>query len=94
MFVTVSYYNLKIDFSEPATPNFDGIYLFNSNLLFITINIVLFVWWLLLIICLNFFDTKSSRITKFYHSNLIEIIWTTIPAFILLSLAIPSFSLL
>ena len=94
MFVTVSYYNLKIDFSEPATPNFDGIYLFNSNLLFITINIVLFVWWLLLIICLNFFDTKSSRITKFYHSNLIEIIWTTIPAFILLSLASPSFSLL
>jgi cytochrome c oxidase subunit 2 len=83
-----------MDFQESGATNFDGIYLFNSNLLFIIINIVLFVWWLLFIICVNFFDMSTSKITKFTHSNFIEIIWTTIPAFILLSLASPSFSLL
>lgn len=49
----------KLDFSESASSNFDGIYLFNSNLLFIIINIVLFVWWILIVISLNFFDFIS-----------------------------------
>jgi cytochrome c oxidase subunit 2 len=91
---TLSNAFIKIDFQESASTNFDGIYLFNSNLLFVIINIVLFVWWLLFLICINYFDYTTSKINNFSHSNLIEIIWTTIPAVILLSLASPSFSLL
>ena len=85
---------IRIDFQESASTNFDGIYLFNSNLLFVIINIVLFVWWLLFLICINFFDYTAFKTENFSHSNSIEIVWTTIPALILLSLASPSFSLL
>lgn len=84
----------KLDFSESASSNFDGIYLFNSNLLFIIINIVLFVWWILIVISLNFFDFISFEKKNFTHNNNIEIVWTTIPALILLSISSPSFSLL
>lgn len=85
---------IKFDFQESASTTFDGLYLFNSNLLFLISNIVLFVGWLLFIICLNFFDQTSSQIKNFNHSNIIEIIWTTVPALLLISLASPSFSLL
>lgn len=84
----------KLDFNESASSNFDGIYLFNSNLLFIIINIVLFVWWILIVISLNFFDFISFEKKNFTHNNNIEIVWTTIPALILLSISSPSFSLL
>ena len=84
----------ELIFQEPATPTMDGIFLFNSHLLFVIINIVLLVWWLLYLICYNFFDKTSYTIKIFNHSNIIEIIWTTIPALILLCLASPSFSLL
>jgi cytochrome c oxidase subunit 2 len=84
----------ELTFQEPATPTMDGIFLFNSHLLFLIINIVLLIWWLILIIVLNFFDQDISKIKIFNHSNILEIIWTTIPAIILLSLAGPSFSLL
>ena len=86
---------IKLDFQEPAASNMDGIYIFNVNLLFVIVSIVLFVWWFLFLICINFYDKLSSNLSlNFTHSNLIEIIWTTIPAFILLSLASPSFALL
>lgn len=84
----------ELTFQEPATPTMDGIFLFNSHLLFIIVNIVLLVWWLLLVIYFNFLDKSTSKISVFNHSSIIEIIWTTIPAIILLSLAGPSFSLL
>jgi cytochrome c oxidase subunit 2 len=39
-------------------------------------------------------EFDNSSVATFVHSNPVEIIWTTIPALILLSLASPSFSLL
>jgi cytochrome c oxidase subunit 2 len=87
-------FELSLDFQESASTTFDGLYLFNCNLLFLISNIVIFTWWLIFVICLNFFDQSSSESMNFTHSNNIEIIWTTIPALLLLSLASPSFSLL
>lgn len=84
----------NVIFQDPATPIMDGIFLFNFHLLFIITNIVLFVWWLIFIISLNFFDYKQSKIQNFSHSNIIEIIWTTMPTLILLNLASPLFALL
>ena len=43
---------------------------------------------------LLFVIINNSIASKFNHNNLLEIIWTSIPALILLSLASPSFSLL
>jgi cytochrome c oxidase subunit 2 len=42
----------------------------------------------------NFTELTTSHAANFTHNNIIEIIWTSLPAFILLSLASPSFSLL
>lgn len=84
----------QLGFQDPATTTMEGIYLFNLHLLFVIISIVIVVGWLLFSVLLNFTEFDNSRVSNFVHSNPIEIIWTTIPAFILLSLASPSFSLL
>jgi cytochrome c oxidase subunit 2 len=81
-------------FQDPATTTMEGIYLFNLHLLFVIVGIVLLVGWLLLIIISNFLEVNNSEIANFTHSNMIEIVWTSIPALILLSLASPSFTLL
>ena len=84
----------QLGFQDPATTNMEGIYLFNIHLLFVIISIVLFVAWLLFLTLKNFTELTNSSVSNFTHSNYIEIVWTSIPAFILLSLASPSFSLL
>jgi cytochrome c oxidase subunit 2 len=84
----------QLSFQDPATTSMEGIYLFNLHLLFLIISIVVLVGWLLFVVLKNFVEISSSNVANFTHSNDIEIIWTSIPAFILLSLASPSFSLL
>ena len=81
-------------FQDPATTTMEGIYLFNIHLLFVIIGIVVFVAWLLFLVLVNFTELNNSNVANFTHSNALEIVWTSIPAFILLSLASPSFSLL
>ena len=87
-----SAYQLK--FQDPATTVMEGIYLFNLHLLFVIIGIVLLVGWLLFLVLRNFTEVNNSVSSKFNHNNQLEIIWTSIPALVLLSLASPSFSLL
>jgi cytochrome c oxidase subunit 2 len=84
----------QLQFQDPATTIMEGIFLFNLHLLFVIISIVLLVGWLLFISLQNFLEINNTAISKFTHSNLIEIIWTSFPALLLLSLASPSFSLL
>lgn len=84
----------QLGLQDPATISMEGIFLFNIHLLFVIIGIVLLVGWLMCIILANFTELENSGVAKFTHSNSIEIIWTSIPALILLSLASPSFSLL
>lgn len=84
----------QLGFQDPATTTMEGIFLFNLHLLFIIIGIVLIVSWLLFLVLKNFMELTNSKVKNFTHSNIIEIVWTSLPAFILLSLASPSFSLL
>jgi len=84
----------QLGFQDPATTTMEGIYLFNLHLLFVIISIVLLVAWILFLILKNFTELTNSKVADFTHSNIIEIIWTSVPALILLSLASPSFSLL
>ena len=88
---SVAYQN---GFQDPATTVMEGLYFFNLHLLFIIIGIVLLVGWLLFVVLNNFFEVNHVKSQQFIHNNLIEIVWTSIPALILLSLASPSFSLL
>ena len=84
----------QIYFQEPASLSMEGIFLFNTHLLFLLTIIILFVGWLLIFTIYFFNEFKNKYNTKFVHSQELEIIWTSIPAIILLFLSIPSFTLL
>lgn len=88
---SVSY---QIGFQDPATIIMEGICIFNLHLLFVIISIVLTVAWVLYAVLVNFGEFSQSNVFNFVHSNLIEIVWTTMPALLLINLASPSFSLL
>ena len=72
----------------------EGILLFNKHILFVITVIVLLVSWILINTIENYNIFNNSNSTNFYHDNKLEIVWTSVPALILLSLASPSFSLL
>jgi len=84
----------EIDFQDAATPAMEGIINFNHNLVFIIFFIIVFVSWLLTNCIFYYIEDKNIIPSKFTHSNELEIVWTSVPALILLFLATPSFSLL
>ena len=83
-----------LGFQDPATTSMEGLFLFNLHLLFVITAIVIVVGWLLVAVITNFTEWSSSKVSDFTHANDIEIIWTSVPALVLISLASPSFSLL
>jgi cytochrome c oxidase subunit 2 len=80
----------QLGIQDPATPIAEGMLYFHNYLMYYMISIGFFVYWLLYVA----FTTNSKKASKFAHSNLLEIIWTIIPAVILVLIAAPSFSLL
>lgn len=79
---------------DPATAVAEGMLSFHNYLMFFVIVIGTVVMWMLYYSIKNF-DREINKIpTKFTHSSLLEIVWTIIPAVILVLIAIPSFSLL
>ena len=86
--------NWQLGFQDPATPIMEGIISLHHDLMFFICLISIFVTWML-IRTLWFFNKNNNLIpSNLTHGTLIEIIWTITPAFILLIIAIPSFSLL
>ena len=84
----------QIGFQDPATPYMEGILNFNNTIMFFIVIIVIFTSWLLFR-CLTLYNKESHPIPeKFTHSTLLEVVWTILPAFILMIIAIPSFALL
>lgn len=79
---------------DPATAVAEGMLSFHNYLMFFVIGIGTAVMWMLHYSIKNF-DREINKIpTKFTHSSLLEIVWTIVPAGILVLIAIPSFSLL
>ncbi len=79
---------------DPASINMEGILLFNKHLFFLLTIIIIFVAWLLAYTMYFFSEFNNKYNSKFVHSKELEIVWTTIPALILLVLSTPSFTLL
>jgi cytochrome c oxidase subunit 2 len=79
---------------DPSTTIMEGLLEFNKHLLFLIIIIVMLVGWLLFSTIYNFEEFNYKKSNKFFHSNVLEIIWTSLPALTLLNLASPSFTLL
>ena len=81
-------------FHDPASTTMEGILIFNKHLIFLLIVIVLFVGWFIFFTLHYFIEFKNKFQNSFVHSKELEMVWTSIPALILLLLATPSFTLL
>ncbi len=79
---------------EPASVSMEGILIFNKHLLFLLTVVVIFTAWLMFYAVSNFVEFNNKYNSMFVHSKELEIVWTIIPALILLILSTPSFTLL
>jgi len=84
----------QIGFQDPAVPTMEGIVNFHNHVMIVILFIVIFVAWLMTNL-INYFNLYTvTKNANFTHSNILEIVWTSIPALILVILATPSFTLL
>lgn len=94
----------QLGLQDPATPVMEGIVGFHSFLMVFLVGIASFVGWLLFQLLTVYIQKKKligkeeafkyRGIDTFTHATLLEIVWTIIPAVVLLTIAVPSFSLL
>lgn len=99
----------QFGFQDPASPIAEGLNDLHNYIVLIIILVCVFVFWMLYIIYTEFNITNYSKLVnnnindKVYnniktvhltHGATLEIVWTLIPTFILLSIALPSFALL
>ena len=84
----------QIGFQDPATAVMEGIINFHHDLFFFLVAIVIFVSRLLFRV-IKLYNDKVN-VTPYYiaHASTLEIVWTIVPALILVLVAVPSFSLL
>ena len=81
-------------FQDPATPIMEGIIFFNGLLMSFMILISCLVGWLLYKSLSLFNESVHQNPVGFTHSTLLEVVWTIIPAVILMIISIPSYNLL
>ena len=79
---------------DPATPVAEGIIHFHHDLMFILIFVVIFVGWMLFRTLQHFGQENNPVPGDVVHGTVIEIVWTIVPAMILMVIAVPSFALL
>jgi cytochrome c oxidase subunit 1 len=97
-----SYFNIVFDaakpwqifFQDPGSPIMEAIIDVHHDIMFFLIVIVIFVLFMLVRITYLFNSNSNPIPSNVTHNVKLELIWTIIPTFILLFIAIPSFSLL
>lgn len=87
-------FSLQCNFQDPATPYMESIIEFNHHLLTLIIGIVIVVGWMMTSIVSVHLELDSNETKAFYHSNICEAVWTSVPAFLLAGIAYPSFALI
>jgi len=97
-----------LGFQDPATPIMEGIIDLHNHIMFYLVLILFFVLYMFFAILFDFYKPyifpqnaqdlvlrevmlKGNAVV---HGTLLEIIWTVTPSFILMLIAVPSFSLL
>lgn len=84
-----------MDLRDAASPVAEQIHLFyNWILLPMKIGISLLILGLLVWVVVRYNKRANPTPQKFSHNTLVEIVWTAVPVFILLIIAVPSFELL
>jgi cytochrome c oxidase subunit 2 len=94
--------NWDFGFQTPFSPVMEGIIAFHDDLVIFLAFILGFVLYIMYA-CMNEFNSSKSKTIKnialpefggFIHHPTLEVVWTLIPAIILVNLALPSFALL
>lgn len=86
--------NWQIDFQTAASPIMEEIVDFHNLLLPLIFGIVLLVTVLLANVLVRFNARANPTPSTLTHHTVLEVVWTAVPIFILLVIAIPSFRLL
>ena len=84
----------QVGFQDPATPIMEGIIFFNGFLMAFMIFIACLVGWLLYKSLTLFDEAVHKSPVGFTHSTLLEVVWTIMPAAILMIISVPSYNLL
>lgn len=84
----------QMNFQPSATPVMEQLDSLHDLLLIVITGITLFVMGLLGYTCWRFSAKRNPVPSKTTHNTMIEVIWTVIPALILVVVAIPTFKLL
>jgi len=84
----------QLGLQDPATPSMEGLIHFHNYIMIFLITIGVFTVWMLYQVISNFNARIHPVAVKFTHSTVLEIVWTIIPALILMVIAVPSFGLL
>ena len=84
----------QMGFQEAVTPVMERINDFHNLLITISILIVIFVVVLLGYVMFRFRASRNPVPSRTTHNTLLEMIWTVIPALILVVIAVPSFRVL
>jgi len=88
-------HNGQLGFQTPASPIAEGIISFHDDLLVFIVLIICFVLYILTVCLVRFgFNNQNGSPQRLTHASTLEIIWTIVPAIVLIIIAIPSFSLL
>jgi len=85
----------QLGFRPPATTTMEKVVEFHDSFINpIIIAIALFVIGLMVYIIVRFSEKNNPKPTKTTHNTTLEVLWTAIPAIILIIIAIPAFKLL
>jgi len=84
----------QMGFQDPATPIAEGIIRFHHDLMFVLVLVSAFVAWMLARCVRHFNQNANPTPSKVVHGTRIEVVWTILPARILVGIAVPSFALL
>jgi cytochrome c oxidase subunit 2 len=84
---------LQRGFQDPATNMMEGLINFHHDIMTVLVFIAIFVLWFLVRIVWHFKDGEIRK-RNLNHNTFLEIVWTVVPALILMVIGIPSFSML
>lgn len=84
----------QLGFQPAASPVMQDIENFHTLLLYIITAVSLFVLALLIWIIIRYNQRANATPSKVHHNTVLEVVWTIVPVFILVAIAIPSFRLL
>ncbi len=82
----------QIGFQDSAAPGFTGIVELHNTIFFYLVVISVGVFWVLTSI-IYYYNSNNNAIVHKYLNQLIDLIWTIMPALVLIAMAFPLFRL-